>query len=116
MSEPRKERLTEETTKNKNLDKIFWFKVSISLIFGISFGVLKFTGFISFLTFVIGSTILTSLYFSRYVSPDEDVDYQGEIFTEGMNVSVPLFLVCWILSYTLTKYYNNTLNVISTEL
>ena len=48
MSEPRKERLTEETTKNKNLDKIFWFKVSISLIFGISFGVLKFTGFISF--------------------------------------------------------------------
>ena len=50
MSEPLKERLTEETTKNKRLDKIFWFKVCISLIFGILFGVLKFKGFIAFLT------------------------------------------------------------------
>ena len=116
MSESPKEKITEETTKNKRLDKIFWFKVCISLIFGILFGVLKFRGFIAFLGFVIGSTILTSLYFSKYVSPDEDVDYQGEIFTEGMNVSIPLFLACWILSYTLTKYYNNTLNVVSTEL
>ncbi len=59
---------------------------------------------------------MTSLYFSKYVSPDEDVDYQGEIFTEGINVSIPLFLASWILSFTLAKYYNNTLNVISTEL
>ena len=44
------------------------------------------------------------------------MDYQGEIFTEGMNVSIPLFLACWILSFTVTKYYNNTLNIISTEL
>ena len=58
---------------------------------------------------------MTSLYFSKYVSPDEDVDYQGGIFTEGMNVSIPLFLACWILSFSVTKYYNNTLNIISTE-
>ena len=49
MSESPKEKITEETTKNKRLDKIFWFKVFISLIFGISFGVMKFKGFISFL-------------------------------------------------------------------
>ena len=44
-----KEKITEETTKNKKLDKIFWFKVCTSLIFGILFGVLKFRGFIAFL-------------------------------------------------------------------
>ena len=46
------------------------------------------------------------------VSPDEDVDYQGEIFTEGMNVSIPLFLLCWIMCYTWTRYLTNNLNVI----
>ena len=49
MSESPKEKITEETTKNKRLDKIFWFKVCISLIFGFLFGVLKFRGFIAFL-------------------------------------------------------------------
>ncbi len=50
MSESKKtEVMTEETTKNQRLDKIFWFKVCISLVFGIAFGVLKFKGFISFL-------------------------------------------------------------------
>ena len=50
MSESNKSQiLTEETTKNQRLDKIFWFKVFISLLFGISFGLLKFKGFISFL-------------------------------------------------------------------
>ena len=41
--------LTEETTKNQRLDKIFWFKVCISVLFCLSFGLLKFKGFISFL-------------------------------------------------------------------
>ena len=49
MSEVPKMRITEKTTKNKKLDKIFWFKVCISLFFGILFGVLKFRGFIAFL-------------------------------------------------------------------
>jgi len=50
MVEPSKDKyITEETLKNKRLDKVFWFKVCISLVFGISFGFLKFRGFISFL-------------------------------------------------------------------
>ena len=50
MSESPKERVTEESTKNKRLDKIFWFKVCVSLIFGVIFGVLQFKGFVPFLT------------------------------------------------------------------
>ena len=49
MAEAKSQILTEETTKNQRLDKIFWFKVCISLLFGISFGLLKLKGFISFL-------------------------------------------------------------------
>ena len=66
--------------------------------------------------FIIGSTVLTSFYFSKYISPDEDVDYQGEIFTEGMNVSIPLFLLSWILSFTWIRYFTNSLNIISSDL
>ena len=41
--------ISEETTKNKKLDKVFWFKVCISLVFGACFGIFKLTGFLSFL-------------------------------------------------------------------
>ena len=37
---------TEELTKDQ-LDKVFWLKVIISIIFGIIFGIFKFTGFIT---------------------------------------------------------------------
>ena len=38
---------TEELTKDQKLDKGFWFKEIISIIFGIIFGIFKFTGFIT---------------------------------------------------------------------
>ena len=37
-----------ESTKDQKLDQVFWFKVSSSIIFGILFGILKLTGFLSF--------------------------------------------------------------------
>lgn len=42
------------------------------------------------------------MYFNKFVSSD-DIDYQAEVFTEGLNVSVPLFLLCWIMTYTMNK-------------
>jgi hypothetical protein len=33
----------------------------------------------------------------------EDIDYQSEVFLEGLNVSIPAFLFCWIVSYTINK-------------
>jgi hypothetical protein len=37
-----------ETTKDDRLDKLLWFKIYSSCIFGILFGVLNFTGFFIF--------------------------------------------------------------------
>jgi hypothetical protein len=37
-----------ESTKDQKLDKVFWFKVCSSIVLGILFGILKLTGFLSF--------------------------------------------------------------------
>lgn len=39
----------QELTKDQKLDKVFWFKIGISLLFGIVYGVISFTGFFAFL-------------------------------------------------------------------
>ena len=46
---------------------------------------------------------------AKYYVSNEDVDYQSEVFVEGSNVSIPLFLLCWIMSHTLNKYFSNPL-------
>jgi len=50
--------------------------------------------------------VLTTVFFNNYINND-DVDYQSEVFVEGSNVSIPLFLLCWIMSYTLNTYFSN---------
>jgi hypothetical protein len=42
--------------------------------------------------FFICQTVLSFLYFSKFIT-NEDVEYQTEIFTDGLNLSIPLFLV-----------------------
>lgn len=86
--------------KDKNLDKVFWFKVISGCAFGVGFGAFEITGFLSFLLFICITTILSIIYFRKFVCTDEDVDYQTEIFTEGINVTIPLFLLLWITTYT----------------
>jgi hypothetical protein len=46
--------------------------------------------------------LLSFAYFNKFVSTEE-IDYQAEVFIEGLNVSIPSFLLFWILSYTLQK-------------
>lgn len=37
----------EELSKDQKLDKVFWFKVFVSVVFGVAFGFFNMTGFIS---------------------------------------------------------------------
>ena len=55
--------------------------------------------------FVFANIILTSVYFSKVLSDNEDIDYQSEVFMEGFNVAVPLFLLTWIMTYTGNKLF-----------
>lgn len=93
----------ERSVKDRNLDKIFWFKVIISLVVGLTYGILHVTGFISVLLFFLGTTILSFVYFKKIINEDEEAEYQSEVFVEGLNVAIPLFLLSWTISYTLGK-------------
>ncbi len=46
--------------------------------------------------------ILSTVYFNKFVS-EEEVEYQSEVFVEGLNVSIPAFLFMWIVCYTYNK-------------
>lgn len=50
------------------------------------------------------SVLLSFLYFNKFVT-SEEIDYQSEVFIEGLNVSIPSFLLFWILSYTINKSF-----------
>ena len=107
----------EELTKDQKLDKVFWFKVIVSIIFGIAFGILNMKGIISIILFLLASIILTSLYFSKFVSTEnEDIDYQSEVLVEGLNVSIPLFLLCWIMTYTMSQFIFKSATAVGADL
>ncbi len=40
-----------DKSKDRKLDKIFWFKIVFSLIMGVTFGLLHYTGFLSFIMY-----------------------------------------------------------------
>ena len=50
------------------------------------------------------SILISFTYFNKFVS-EEEIDYQSEVFIEGLNVSIPSFLLFWILSYTFQKSF-----------
>mmetsp|Transcript_13782 Transcript_13782/g.14333 ORF Transcript_13782/g.14333 Transcript_13782/m.14333 type:complete len:111 (-) Transcript_13782:63-395(-) len=89
--------------KDKCLDKVFWFKVILGLIAGVSYGAFGMTGFMSCLLYFVVSTVSSFMFFKRFVNSDEEVDYQSEIFIEGLNVSVPLFILTWTFVHTLLQ-------------
>lgn len=94
--------IVEKSEKDKVLDKIFWFKVILALSSGIVYGILNLTGFVNFLLFIVGITILSLIYFRRLTN-EEESDYQSEVFIEGLNVSVPLFILTWTIMNTINK-------------
>jgi hypothetical protein len=57
------------------------------------------------------SVISSFLYFNKFIT-SEEIDYQSEVFIEGLNVAVPSFLLCWILSYTINKSFGITSDVL----
>merc|ERR1712216_52954 len=91
-----------EDSKDKKLDKIFWFKFVFSIFFGIGCGVIGMTGLVTFIVYFLATSIISHMYFNKFVTNEEN-DFQADIFIEGLNVSIPTFILCWILSFTYSK-------------
>ena len=105
--------MSDKSEKDKCLDKIFWFKLAVSLFAGVLYGGFEVTGFLSFVIYFVASSILSFVYFKRFINPDEDIDYQSEIFVEGLNVCVPLFILSWTAIYTIMKV--NSINSVESS-
>ncbi len=103
--------IVEKSDKDKILDKIFWFKLIISLAVGVVYGFLSITGFLSFLLFAVGMTILSFVYFRRILNEDDEGDYQSEVFVEGLNVGIPVFLLSWTIVYTMNKFNTQSITM-----
>ena len=92
----------EKNEKSKNLDKVFWFKTVVSLIFGVGYGLIIAKGFVFFLIYILITTLSSTYYFNNYViDKDSEEEYQSEVFMEGLNVAVPIFLLSWTITFTL---------------
>jgi hypothetical protein len=51
---------------------------------------------------MVSSVIISTFYFNKFLCDDE-VEYQSDVFIEGLNVSLPAFLFMWIVCFTYNK-------------
>jgi hypothetical protein len=90
----------EKLTKDDVLDVVFWFRCLVSLLFGLTCGILGLTGYPVIMGYVACLYTLNSFYTASYLQIDEDDFNPQELMMEGMGNSVGLFLLSWILVYS----------------
>lgn len=92
---------TYELTSQEALNAAHWLRQAIGIAFGISFGVLQLTGAPCVMAFLFGGAMLPPAVLSLTNEIDvEEISKIGTIQTEGMMPGFALFLLSWILSYT----------------
>ncbi|ELP85355.1 hypothetical protein EIN_086070 [Entamoeba invadens IP1] len=90
-----------EWTKKTVCKAIFSTKTILSLIIGITIGVIGVQGWLGFAIFF-GTTGLISVLFVLYYHLDElerEVTY-GDAFNEGLGAALSAFLLMWIVTFT----------------
>ncbi|KAL5262021.1 hypothetical protein ACHWQZ_G007658 [Mnemiopsis leidyi] len=91
-----------EWDKDEFLDSVYWIRQIVAVVFGILWGVIKFKGLLGILVYIIINLGIIFLYYTSYHEIDEE-EYggHGELAKEGLLTSFSLFLVFWIILYTL---------------
>ena len=80
---------------------VFVGRQLLGLVVGILYGCIPVTGMMGVLSFLLLTTAGVSSFISSYCRVNEDDFGEGELMKEGMNQSVGLFLLSWIMTYTL---------------
>ncbi|KZV28802.1 Rab5-interacting family protein [Dorcoceras hygrometricum] len=91
--------------KDQLADVLHWIRQALALIFGLIWGVVPLVGGIWFLLFVVLSTGIIYAYYAIVLKVDEE-DFGGHValLQEGLFASVSLFLLAWILVYSLGHF------------
>ncbi|XP_073037640.1 uncharacterized protein [Primulina eburnea] len=91
--------------KDQLADVLHWIRQALALIFGLLCGAIPLVGGIWFLLFVALSTGIIYAYYAIVLKIDEEeFGGHGALLQEGLFASVSLFLLAWILVYSLAHF------------
>lgn len=91
--------------KEELYDVLHWIRQAIGLICGVVWGCIPLEGSFWIVLFVVLSSCIVYGYYTLVLKIDEeDFGGHGSLLQEGMFTSVMLFLLCWILVYSLLHF------------
>eukprot|EP00891_Asterochloris_glomerata_P000718 jgi/Astpho2/718/Aster-x0954 len=93
-----------EWDKDVLLDTIYWLRQTVMLLVGVLYGLLPFTGLYAFITAIVINASCIILWCKWQSVDEEEQGGWKDLLTEGMAPSVSVFLLAWIITYSLTQY------------
>ena len=91
----------ENLEKDEIFDLVFWCRQIIALSFGLACGIFQITGLSVIFGFFVLFFLLSYIYYSKILQINEDDFGQNELIMEGVADGFGLFMLSWIVSYTL---------------
>uniref|UniRef100_A0A0N4ZQW9 Rab5-interacting protein n=1 Tax=Parastrongyloides trichosuri TaxID=131310 RepID=A0A0N4ZQW9_PARTI len=96
---------SEWCSRDEILDVLYWGKQLLSIVIGMIWGVLPFTGITSIIAFTLASGVSSYLYVTRFQEyDDEELGGFFEIAREGISAAFATFMITWIVTYTLIHH------------
>ncbi|KAK4254946.1 hypothetical protein QN277_008016 [Acacia crassicarpa] len=86
-------------------DVLHWIRQALGLVFGLLWGALPLVGGIWFILFLVFSSGIIYGYYAVILKVDEEeFGGHGALLQEGLFASITLFLLSWILVYSLAHF------------
>ncbi|KGN47142.1 uncharacterized protein RAB5IF homolog [Cucumis sativus] len=86
-------------------DVLHWIRQAVAVILGLLWGSIPLVGGIWFLIFLAISTSVVYGYYAMILKVDEEeFGGHGALLQEGLFASITLFLLAWILVYSLAHF------------
>ncbi|GMH33644.1 hypothetical protein BSKO_01478 [Bryopsis sp. KO-2023] len=84
---------------------IHWFRQAVSLVLGIVWGLIPFTGLNAFLTQLALNSIGTVVFYSSVIGVDPD-EYGGHavLWQEALGPAISMFMLAWVVTYSLVQF------------
>eukprot|EP00823_Brevimastigomonas_motovehiculus_P000447 TRINITY_DN10550_c0_g1_i1.p1 TRINITY_DN10550_c0_g1~~TRINITY_DN10550_c0_g1_i1.p1 ORF type:complete len:111 (-),score=26.88 TRINITY_DN10550_c0_g1_i1:314-646(-) len=87
--------------KDDLLTIIYWGRQILGILVGLLFGLFSVTGFLGFAGFAAINGLVMFIYYTKYLKVDDESMGRFDLLSEGFMSSFALFLISWILVYTL---------------
>ncbi|GLJ04682.1 hypothetical protein SUGI_0001220 [Cryptomeria japonica] len=86
-------------------DVLHWIRQAVALICGLIWGVMPLVGAIWIVVFLLLSSGIVYVYYALVLKVDEEeFGGHGTLLQEGMFASITLFLLSWIMAYSLLHF------------